>query len=373
MCIRDRLGPFPSGHPGQLLVFCGGARGRPAPLGRHRPRRGRVGRTMRDLSGWMNLVWGDLFAAWLMAAIFWAIAGMAAASWARTSRTLGGVIGASTLFLGTFGIVIFGIAKRQRATGGPTLDHRYDVDASGTPNVVGHDTSGFAGGSVGPTGFDSTGFDSTGSGSKGFGDPGFGQPGFGDPGFGQPSFGETGFGEPGFPASGSALGVGRPDRGTDHRSSTPAIIWLSIAAAVIAGFAAALFAPWLTLGFGVELDGTEVALVPLLCTVLAIALAVGLSWRGPRLLPALVVAWFSSWWLLIGIIALTSGGQLADLITSTGNDAVTRLSLETELAGYTTVTLGIGVTLVSLAGLLGVSWAAVAVVRCSNQSPGWSQ
>jgi len=37
------------------------------------------------------------------------------------------------------------------------------------------------------------------------------------------------------------------------------------------------------------------------------------------------------------------------------------------------VTLGIGVTLVSLAGLLGVSWAAVAVVRCSNQSPGWSQ
>jgi len=358
---------------------------------------------MRDLSGWMNLVWGDLFAAWLMAAIFWAIAGMAAASWARTSRTLGGVIGASTLFLGTFGIVIFGIAKRQRATGGPTLDHRYDVDASGTPNVVGHDTSGFAGGSVGPTGFDSTGFDSTGfgrpgfgqsgygttgfastgSGSKGFGDPGFGdpgfgQPGFGDPGFGQPGFGqpgfgETGFGEPGFPASGSALGVGRPDRGTDHRSSTPAIIWLSIAAAVIAGFAAALFAPWLTLGFGVELDGTEVALVPLLCTVLAIALAVGLSWRGPRLLPALVVAWFSSWWLLIGIIALTSGGQLADLITSTGNDAVTRLSLETELAGYTTVTLGIGVTLVSLAGLLGVSWAAVAVVRCSNQSPGWSQ
>jgi len=90
---------------------------------------------MGDLSGWMNLLWGDLFAAWLMAAIFWAIAGMAAASWARTSRTLGGVIGASTLFLGTFGIVIFGIAKRQRVTGGPASDHRYDVDASGTPNV----------------------------------------------------------------------------------------------------------------------------------------------------------------------------------------------------------------------------------------------
>jgi len=248
---------------------------------------------MGDLSGWMNLLWGDLFAAWLMAAIFWAIAGMAAASWARTSRTLGGVIGASTLFLGTFGIVIFGIAKRQRVTGGPASDHRYDVDASGTPNVSGHDTSGFAGGSGGPTGFDSTGFDSTGfgstgfgqsgygttgfastgSGSKGFGvpgfgQPGFGQPGFGDPGFGQPGFGETGFGEPGFPASGSALGTGRPDRGTDHRSSTPAIVWLSIVVAAIAGFIAALFAPWLTLGLGVEVDGTEVALVPLLCTIL---------------------------------------------------------------------------------------------------------
>ena len=353
---------------------------------------------MGDLSGWMNLLWGDLFAAWLMAAIFWAIAGMAAASWARTSRTLGGVIGASTLFLGTFGIVIFGIAKRQRVTGGPASDHRYDVDASGTPNVSGHDTSGFAGGSGGPTGFDSTGFDSTGfgstgfgqsgygttgfastgSGSKGFGDPGFGQPGFGqpgsgDPGFGQPGLGETGFGEPGFPASGSALGTGRPDRGTDHRSSTPAIVWLSIVVAAIAGFIAALLAPWLTLGLGVEVDGTEVALVPLLCTILAIAVAVGLSWRGPRRLPAVVVAWFSSWWLLIGIIALTSGGQLADLITSAGNDAVTRFSLETELAGYTTVTLGIGVTLVSLAGLLGVSWGAAAVVLYSTESPGWSQ
>ena len=318
---------------------------------------------MGDLSEWLSLVWDGLFAAWLVAAIFWAIAGVAAASWANINVALGGVIGAATLFLGCAGILLFGAAKRHRANGS-VFDDQPDAGSLSTrPN----------GSLPGVSDLDQGSFGRPGLGQSGFGETGLGQSGFGQSGFGETGLGQPGFGEPRFGAAETTANTQEPESAARRASGAPTIVALSVAGAVTAGFAAAIFAPWLTLGFGVEIDGTEVAFVPLLCTVLCVAGAAALSWRGPRRLPALVVAWFSSWWLLIGILALTSGGQLADTITAVGNQAVTRLSLDTELAGYSTVTIGTGVTLVAVAGLLGVLWGATAVVRCAAGSAGWSQ
>jgi len=340
-----------------------------------------------NLLGWWDLIKAGLLAAWLVAAVFWAVAGIAAASWARMSPMVGGLIGGATLFLGCAGILIYGAARKsgavptEHATPGLSSPRPHDPrfgDPGGRGNDMGDGTGGF--GTPGST----TGFGTPGA-TGGFGTPGatggFGTPGatggFGTPGatggFGAPGS-TTGFGTGGFdtPAVHSSEFTGGGAVPPATNSGPFRAIILTGAAVVGAVYLSAAFTPWVSFGFGLEIDGSEVALVPLMCTVVAVAVCAGFCWQGPRRLPAVVIAWFSSWWMLLGILALSEGGYVADTISSLSARAVATLQLDEQYAQTASVTLGIGVSLVALGGLAGLAWAIVAVLRRAAGGTQWS-
>ena len=313
-----------------------------------------------NLLGWWDLIKAGLLAAWLVAAVFWAVAGIAAASWARMSPMVGGLIGGATLFLGCAGILIYGAARKsgavptEHATPGLSSPRPHDPrfgDPGGRGNDMGDGTGGF--GTPGST----TGFGTPGA-TGGFGAPGS-TTGFGTGGFDTPAVHSSEF-----------TGGGAVPPATN--SGPFRAIILTGAAVVGAVYLSAAFTPWVSFGFGLEIDGSEVALVPLMCTVVAVAVCAGFCWQGPRRLPAVVIAWFSSWWMLLGILALSEGGYVADTISSLSARAVATLQLDEQYAQTASVTLGIGVSLVALGGLAGLAWAIVAVLRRAAGGTQWS-
>lgn len=323
------------------------------------------------LSGAWDLVRGGLLTSWLVAALFWALAGVAAASWARMSPFVGGIVGALTLFVGCLVILIYGAARKA----GPTAaDIRigHGESGRGTPAGSAPPDPWF-----GPTGFGTTDASTTGFGTTGLGTTGSGTTGFGTTGVGATSFGTSGFG---VPAGGAHFGAG--GTGPSPDASVPAepvagsgvlrVVALTTITVVTAMFLAASFTPWVSLGIGVEIDGSDVALTPLLCTIVAVGVSAAFCWRGPRRFPAAVIAWFCSWWLLLGILALGEGGYLADTITSSAASVISNLQIDQRYADTASVTLGVGISLVALAGLAGFAWAVVAVLRRTSGASEWS-
>lgn len=306
------------------------------------------------IGGVIGLAVRSVMIGWLAAALFWGLVGAAIAAWGRLPVAVGALVGGLLPVVGAAGLAVVAGARRSGdLTAGiapphvSTLPGAESAPAWQQPN--GWSPQGGwqqqpwpAAGAPGTPTAPGTGWG---------GAPAAGgwaqQPA---PGWtGQPAVGQW----PAQPGAGaSPAGYGQPiPAGAPARTRSPALpqpLLLGGLGLVMVAFAVGLVLTWVSVPGADDYGAFDLPMGFLLIfTELVLGLAAWLSLHLARRWVAILVAWFSSWWLVIGLAALTATDRFTDLLARVSSAPTT-----------TGAELGPAPYLIFVAALLGLAWSA---------------
>lgn len=313
------------------------------------------------IGGMIGLAARSVMIGWLAAALFWGLTGAAIAAWGRLPVAVGALVGGLLPVVGVLGLAVVAGARRSgELTSGLARQHLSTLPGAPAPSwqQPGWPPGGPNGN---PSGYQPGGWPPGGAAPGG---PGGFQPGGGwsAGGAAQPGGWQQNPGWPGGMSGGPATGgwpaapTGSPPSGVPAATRTrgPARSQQLLLAGL--GLVALVFASGFVLTwFHIPGSGSYGAFsLPmgflLVFTLLVLGIAGWLSLHAARRWVAILVAWFSSWWLVIGLAALTATDRFTDLLAKVSS-APTSSGAELGPAAYA----------VFAAALLGLGWSAAAL------------
>lgn len=311
-----------------------------------------------------------LLVSWLAAAIFWGIAGWAIAVWGRIPGAIGAAAGAIFPVVGTAVIAVVVLARQ----GGKAAEKqvvRYQsnraVKAGGSAGAA---SFGWSSGDVpavpaaplwatdppgtGPLAAASLPVSESATDTSGV--------------FGWPSSGEDDDATNDVMSglSISSATSASPRRGVPAWFLTVAVLSPLVVMCVL--LAVSLFSHWLYVANVVRLGSITVgAALPIIITIIVVMLAGAGCWRRPHGWIAVLVAWFSTWWLVLGLTAVTATSDLSAALGSLVSfdviqNAATSIGITLDTATFAhAVELGSGPYIMLGAAVAGIVWSVLSL------------
>lgn len=308
------------------------------------------------IGGMIGLAVRSVMIGWLAAALFWGLVGAAIAAWGRLPVAVGALVGGLLPVVGAAGLAVVAGARRSgELTAGIARQHVSTLPGAESAPAW-QQRSGWSpqGGwqqqpwpASGPPGTRAPG---TGWGGAPAGGGWGQQPAAGWTG--QPAADQWPAGQGWGGAPAAPTGYGQPiPGGAPVRTRSPALpqtLLLGGLGLVMVVFAVGLVLTWVSVPGADDYGAFDLPMGFLLIfTELVLGLAAWLSLHVARRWVAILVAWFSSWWLVIGLAALTATDRFTDLLA--------RVSSAPTTAG---AELGPAPYLIFVAALLGLGASA---------------